>query len=469
MPIAPRAMASAFAVAAMLTHASATAQSGEPSPRLPDGARHTTPATLPPVQARPPASRPDAAPEVAVAVAATATAPGPRLRVEPADTFSGRPTGEAGPAPERWADVAVETVNGGAVRLPAGRGHAGPSVVRMQVLLNRAFFSPGMLDGRWGKNTQNAVAWLQAREGLPTTGAVDSATYARLMELAGAPDEVVRVHTLTDDDVAGPFVAIPADIYAHARLRCSCYESLAEKLTERFHTTEELLRKLNPGAELNDLQAGMTLNVPAVREPDARGAAPVAQLVVSGTGNYLHALDADGRLLYHFPATLGSTFDPSPQGDLIVRSVHPNPWWHYQPRLLAHVPNDRPNAMIPPGPNNAVGVVWMALSAPHYGIHGTRSPETIGYATSAGCVRLTNWDAAFLSVRLEPGTPVAFHGTREGAPAPSPAPREERPAPGLLGVRVDSAAAAAAAEPEPPPAAEPADTAPEPQAPAPPG
>jgi peptidoglycan hydrolase-like protein with peptidoglycan-binding domain len=308
MSIATRTVAVALAAAALLTHASAAAQSGEPPPRLPDSARHTPPATLPPVQARPPAPRPASAPEVA----ATAPAPGPQRRVEPADTVSARPTGEAGPAPERWADVDAATVNDGGVRLPVGRGHTGPSVVRVQVLLNRAFFSPGMLDGRWGKNTQNAVAWLQAREGLPTTGAVDSATYARLTELAGAPDEVVRVHTLTDDDVAGPFVAIPADIYAHARLRCSCYESLAEKLTERFHTAEGLLRKLNPGVELNELQAGMALNVPAVREPDARAAAAVAQLVVSGTGNYLHALDAGGRHRLPLSGDAGLLLRPVP-------------------------------------------------------------------------------------------------------------------------------------------------------------
>jgi hypothetical protein len=189
---------------------------------------------------------------------------------------------------------------------------------------------------------------------------------------------------------------------------------------------------LNPGVELDAVTAGTRLNVPAVRDPEARAPRPVAQLVVSGTDNYLHALDARGRILYHFPATLGSTFDPSPAGDLVVRSIHPNPWWHYQPRLLAHVPNDRPNAMIPSGPNNAVGLVWMTLSKPHYGIHGTSSPETIGYATSAGCVRLTNWDVVFLSGRMEPGTPVVFRGTRDGSRRDVPS----RPPPRLLGVPV---------------------------------
>ncbi len=133
---------------------------------------------------------------------------------------------------------------------------------------------------------------------------------------------------------------------------------------------------------------------------------------MSGQGSFVHALDRAGRILYHFPSTLGSTYDPSPQGSFTITSVTEDPWWHFQPSILAHVPDDKPEARIPPGPNNAVGLVWMDLSAPHYGIHGTKSPETIGYATSAGCVRLTNWDALFLSRRVAKGTPVRFRDTR---------------------------------------------------------
>ena len=189
----------------------------------------------------------------------------------------------------------------------------------------------------------------------------------------------------------------------------------------------ELLRKLNPGVKLDSLRAGDSINVPAVRPMDAPAAGAVAELWVSGSGKYVHAMSAAGRILYHFPTTLGSTFDPSPLGDFAVASAHHDPWWHYQPRILAHVPDDRPDARIPPGPNNAVGRVWMALSAPHYGIHGTKSPETIGYATSAGCVRLTNWDALFLSRRVTPGTPVRFRDTRppDAQPTGSPAARPD--------------------------------------------
>ncbi|HEX2080269.1 MAG TPA: L,D-transpeptidase family protein [Longimicrobium sp.] len=476
MPIAMRA-AQAALVFAVLACAPAAAQAPRQQGGQPGAAAGGTTA-LPPMRAQPPANRrpgTQAQPQAQgqrPASASTQTAARRQAPVQPAARVPADSTpGAAGPAPERWEAISVETANSGTYRLPVGRGHSGPSVLHVQVLLNRAFFSAGMIDGRWGRNTQGAVQWFQAREGLPATGTVDSATYARLRNVAG-PEPTVREHVLTADEVKGPFVQIPSDIYQHARLTCSCYESLTEKLTETFASSAELLHRLNPGVNLDSVAAGTRLNVPALRDPDARPAGEVKQIVVSGTGNYLHALDAGGRILYHFAATLGSSYDPSPAGDFAVTSIHENPWWNYQPRLLAHVPDDRPNALIPPGPNSAVGRVWMSLSAPHYGIHGTKSPETIGYAQSAGCVRLTNWDVMFLSRRVTPGTPVAFRNTRDGAattqqpPAGQrPAPAEARPQPSVLGVPADSARRDSAAAPPPPAATTPAQ--PQPAAPAP--
>jgi lipoprotein-anchoring transpeptidase ErfK/SrfK len=437
MPILMRAAQAALVASVLAVSApGAHAQPSRPQP----GAQPMP--TLQPMRAQPPARRrppPQTAPAPQRPPAAQPASTRPR--VAPTSVAGSAQAGQAGPPSERWEDISVQTANSGVYKLPAGRGHSGPSVLHVQVLLNRAFFSAGMLDGRWGRNTQNAVLWLQAREGLPSTGAVDSVTYARLAQLAGA-GPTIREHVLTADDVRGPFIDIPADIYAHARLRCSCYESLSEKLTENFQSTRELLRRLNPGVNLDSVAAGTALFVPQVRDTAAAPGGLVRQIVVSGVGNYLQALDADGRILYHFAATLGSTVDPSPNGNFRVTSIHPDPWWNYQPRLLAHVPDDRPNALIPPGPNNAVGRVWMALSAPHYGIHGTKSPETIGYAESAGCVRLTNWDVTFLSGRVPPGTPVSFRDIRgreqEARPAAQPAPQRPAQQPAVLGVSADS-------------------------------
>lgn len=284
-------------------------------------------------------------------------------------------------------------------------------VLRVQTLLDRAGFYPGVLDGRWGKNTEKAVWWFQVSEDLEPSGAVDSLTFERLQRAAGEPVETVVAHVLGAADVAGPFVAIPGDVYRQSRLRCLCYESLSEKLAERFHASIEVLAELNPGADLDALAVGDTLNVPAVEgaAPDPR---PIERVVVSGLGSFVHALDADGRIVYHFPTTLGSQYDPSPLGQLTVVSVHPDPWFHYQPRLLSGVDKSKPDTHLPPGPNNLVGSVWIKLSEPHYGIHGTRDPAAIGYASSSGCVRLTNWNAMLLAGRVGAGTAVEFRDTQ---------------------------------------------------------
>lgn len=332
--------------------------------------------------------------------------------------------------PETWREIGSvpdPPTRPGEVRLPVGGEAEGPSVLAVQVLLDRSGFSPGVVDGRWGKNTEKAVFWLQTREKLEPTGVADSTTYARLFELAGNPDAAVVERFLTEGDVDGPFVAIPRDVYRQARLPCLCYESLAEKLAERFHTTPDVLQELNPGVALDSLVTGDPVRVPDVGPVGADAdtasarAGKIARIVISGLGFYLHTLDAEGRILHHFPTTLGSRYDPSPEGELRVVAIHPDPWFHYQPRLLAGVDPDAPQTHIPPGPNNLVGDTWIKLSRPHYGIHGTRAPETIGYVTSSGCVRMTNWDARFLRDRVEPGVPVVFEHTR-GPEDPTPPP-----------------------------------------------
>jgi lipoprotein-anchoring transpeptidase ErfK/SrfK len=321
-------------------------------------------------------------------------------------------TGGAAQA-EVWEDISPDRVNRPAV-LPVGADAQGPSAAKVQVLLDRARFSPGIIDGRWGKNTEKAVYWFQVANGLEATGEVDAATMEALLRRGGG--EQVRRHRLSERDVEGPFVAIPDDIYERADLDCQCYESLREKLGEVFHSSPELLEQLNPGVDLNGVAAGDGLQVPVV-EPFHVSALPegrytsrgeVRRLVISVGGHFLHALDGAGNILYHFPSTLGADYSPSPEGEHLVESVHFHPAWHYQPALLSHVDDHDDDAVIAAGPNNDVGIVWMALSKPHYGIHGTRAPETIGYATSAGCVRLTNWDAALLGRRVAEVTPVEF-------------------------------------------------------------
>jgi lipoprotein-anchoring transpeptidase ErfK/SrfK len=332
-------------------------------------------------------------------------------------TRPGRPRSPA--ADEAWDEISPERVNGPPA-LPVAGDVAGPSVAKIQILLNQARFSPGIIDGRWGKNTEKAVYWFQSANGLPATGEVDRATLDVLTRRARA--EQVRNHRLSERDVEGPFVMVPEDIYARAELDCLCYQSLREKLGEVFHSSPELLEQLNPGVDLDALSAGDFLQVPAVERfrigelPEGRytEGGDVSRIVISVGGHYLHALDQAGNILYHFPSTLGADYSPSPAGEYVVESITFHPDWHYQPDLLPHVDSADDDAIIPAGPNNDVGIVWMALSKPHYGIHGTKAPETIGYATSAGCVRLTNWDAAFLARRVPEGVTVEFvHTDRE--------------------------------------------------------
>lgn len=310
------------------------------------------------------------------------------------------------PNTEKWQDISTDNVNNKQQFLPLDGDVAGPSVFRTQTLLDLADFSPGIIDGKWGKNTEKALYWLQKRESLTASGQVDTKTYQRLIELAEKPDKLVVEHKLSEKDVSGPFKKIPSDIYEKAKQDCMCYETLEEKLSETFHTSPALLKQLNPKAKLDELKAGDTINVPNVRSEKEKISGNITELVVSDGGHFLHALDAQGKILAHFPSTLGSDYNPSPSGSYKINSITENPWWHYQPELLDG--GGGKDARIPPGPNNAVGLVWMDLSKPHYGIHGTSAPETIGYATSHGCIRLTNWDALELGRSIKAGMTVKF-------------------------------------------------------------
>lgn len=293
------------------------------------------------------------------------------------------------------------------IRVPIDGDVSGPSVVHAQVLLDRANFSVGALDGRWGKNSAIAVYWFQRENGLEPTGIIDEATFRRLVS-SGGNLPPLRQYTIDASDVKGPFVDIPEDVYEQAKLDCLCYGSAVEALAEKFHTTRDLLEILNPAIKGQSLSAGQTLLVPNVREGLREGGTEVAKIVISVKGSYLHAYGADNSLLLHAPTTLGSKYDPSPNETLKISGIAHDPHFHYQPKLFHEVPDDEPEANLQPGPNSPVGVVWMALSKPHYGIHGTKDPDSIGYASSHGCVRLTNWDARDLATRSKQGVIVEF-------------------------------------------------------------
>ncbi|KQQ33853.1 peptidoglycan-binding protein [Duganella sp. Leaf126] len=259
------------------------------------------------------------------------------------------------------------------------------SVLRAQVLLDRAHFSSGEIDGTVGSNLRRAVTGFQKLHQLPVSGKLDDATWTALKT---DPAPTLDSYTLTADDIAGPYVPVPATMADKARLPRLGYASLLEALGEKFHCSPALLRKLNPGKTFK--RAGEQLLVPNV--VNAPPLPKAATILVDATEGTLTLLDAGGMPIAQFPASTGSKHDPLPEGRWTVLGVAVNPDYRYNPKLFWDAKPGETKARIAPGPNNPVGVAWIDLSKDHYGIHGTPEPANIGKTQSHGCIRLTNWD-----------------------------------------------------------------------------
>jgi len=279
-------------------------------------------------------------------------------------------------------------------------GTKGSPVVRVQTLLARAHFSCGEIDGSFGSNLEKTVRAFQGDRGMPVTGIVDPATWNAL-NADTAP--VIATATIAPEDVQGPFTPIPRNMMDQEKLPALGYSSPLEELSERFHSSPELMQALNPSADFG--AAGQQLQVPnAITMPPGEA----ARIIVSKGESSVRALDASGKLLAFYVATIGSEHDPLPLGEWKIRGVARNPKFHYNAELFWDAKNTDDKATLPPGPNNPVGVVWIDLSKEHYGIHGTPDPGLVGHATSHGCIRLTNWDASELASMVKPNTPATL-------------------------------------------------------------
>ena len=293
----------------------------------------------------------------------------------------------------------AQAVNDAATAQPVGPKSQGAAVLRAQVLLDRARYSPGEIDGAFGSNLRKAIAAFQKDNGLNPSGTVDARTWETLNRDT-AP--ALAPYTITEADVAGPFVSIPTDMMEKAALPALGFTSAAEALGERFHASPKLLQRLNPGKNL--ARAGEEILVPNI---DAAAPLPkAASVIVDKSDSTVTLVDAAGKTIAHFPASAGSQHDPLPLGKWKINGVARNPPFHYNPKLFWDADPSHSKAKIAPGPNNPVGVVWIDLSKEHYGIHGTPEPATIGKTQSHGCIRLTNWDAWAMSQAVSPGTPV---------------------------------------------------------------
>jgi lipoprotein-anchoring transpeptidase ErfK/SrfK len=274
-------------------------------------------------------------------------------------------------------------------------------LLRAQVLLDRGHFSPGEIDGAFGSNMRQALIGFQQARALPPSGTLDEPTWNAL-NADTAPTLVA--YTVLETDVAGPFVPVPDDMVAKAALPALGYASPAEGLGEKFHASPALLERLNPGKNLG--RAGEQLLVPNVASASPLPRA--ARIVVSGSRRVLMLQDGAGTTIAQYPASTGSEHDPLPIGTWKIDAVSQNPVYNYNPKLFWDASPGERKVKIAAGPNNPVGSVWLDLSKPHYGIHGTPVPATIGKTESHGCIRLTNWSASEVAQLVGAGTEVVL-------------------------------------------------------------
>lgn len=286
---------------------------------------------------------------------------------------------------------------------PAATMPVTPTDVDLQVALARCSFSPGEIDGHGGANTRKALRAFQSSRSLPETDSASAETWKSLWAASAGP--TLTAYTITAEDVAGPYLTtIPEDMAEKAKLERLGYTSILEMLGERFHASPHLLRRVNPGA---NFAVGEVVKVPNVRLQPAAAEAGDVRVVVSREAGTL-TVDRDGTIVFFAPVTSGSEHDALPIGDWKVESVASDPPYRYNPDRFWDADATDAKATIPPGPNGPVGVVWIDLDKPHYGLHGTPEPGRIGRGASHGCVRLTNWDATIVAGLVQPGTPVLF-------------------------------------------------------------
>lgn len=276
-------------------------------------------------------------------------------------------------------------------------------IVKAQVLLARRNISPGEIDGLDGENYRKAIAQFRRQNALGTGDRMDDEVWTAL----GGPqaNDIITIYKVTAKDAAAKLPRrIPHDFAKQAKMKRLDYTSAREMFAERFHMSPDLLVALNPRAKLNRKDEEIRIVAPARKPPQG----PATRLEAVKPTGMLIVYGKDDVILAAYPATIGNDREPSPQGDYKVKRIAHDPPYHYDPEKNFQQGQNRNKLVLPPGPNNPAGTVWIGLSKPTFGIHGTPEPAKVSKTSSHGCVRLTNWDVEELAALLKPGVPMRF-------------------------------------------------------------
>ncbi len=290
---------------------------------------------------------------------------------------------------------------GPAANLPYPNGH----ILALQICLDRRGFSANALDGQCGLKTDVALATYCAVNGIEFP---NRSLQAKAWEtlFPGETNLFTTIYVTPEDRRA--IVRIPRAPAEKAAMAAMGYQSLLEMYAERGHLTEATLRALNPGVRWPNPPIGAAVQIPLFPEPTKKMKARRARadvLRVSLARREITAFDRHGNLIALFPCSIAAEKNKRPPaGEIHVVTLISNPNFTYKP----DTPGAHQKYIYPPGPNNPVGLAWIGLSLPTYGIHGTPWPEQIGRAESHGCFRLSNWNAVRLHDLCSLGTSVVI-------------------------------------------------------------
>jgi lipoprotein-anchoring transpeptidase ErfK/SrfK len=241
-------------------------------------------------------------------------------------------------------------------------------VAAWQVRLERWHFSGGTIDGEYGPRSRRAVSQFQRHHGLEVTGQLDEPTRAKL----GMPGNPFHLYEVTTEDMK-TIQPTPATWKEKAEADYLGYNDAWEMIAEKFHSTPEFMQFLNPGIE--EIQAGTTLTAPNL---DHSQALPKVDRIVILLSETTLLTYYNGQVQSCFPCSIARDKNKRPNGELRVKNRAPNPNYTFSPDLFEEVALEEgieKKMIIPPGPNNPVGLAWMGLTLPGYGIHGTPEPH----------------------------------------------------------------------------------------------